>query len=130
MEVKTRRRSGKADRDSAMSRFRIARWDLTAIIVLIAGLLISLAVLGQDFTDPGIRLLYPSKAASGNLLGPPGAWIAGALYRVFGLSTCLLLACWFVSVVILFQRRRLAMWTRRLLGWILLIPCVAYLGEG
>jgi DNA segregation ATPase FtsK/SpoIIIE, S-DNA-T family len=123
MEAKPRKRAAKTGPEPKRSRFHLSQLDVTAILVLIAGLLTSLAVLGQDFS-PG--RIHSDSLVEGNLLGQPGAWVATRLHRILGVSGYLLLVCWFVTVVMLFQRRQLAKWSRRLLGWLLLIPGLAY----
>jgi len=129
MEAKTRRRSPKANSAESAKSVRFSRLDLAATVVLIAGLLISLSVLSNDFAASQPSLLYPKSSAGSNYLGPPGKWLAESLHRTLGLSVYLLLADWFVLVVMLYQRRRLGTWSRRLLGWTVLIPCLAYAAE-
>ncbi|HEV3238589.1 MAG TPA: DNA translocase FtsK 4TM domain-containing protein, partial [Gemmataceae bacterium] len=125
MEAKSRKRVAKASPEPKGGWLHLSRFDVAAILVLIAGLLISLAVLGQDFAPGHVTSL----SSNSNLLGSPGAWVATRLHRTLGISAYLLLVCWFVAVVMLFQRRQLAKWCGRLLGWLMLVPCLAYGAE-
>src|SRR5438270_12185829 len=104
---------------------RRLRLDLTAWGFLLAGLLLALCVLSHDSADASGATVYPENAASHNLLGSPGAWIGNILYQTLGISLYVLLISWFVLVLILFFRRRLLIWSLRLAGWVLLIPCPA-----
>jgi S-DNA-T family DNA segregation ATPase FtsK/SpoIIIE len=100
--------------------------DLIAWGVLLAGLLVALCVLGHE---PPSATVYPPSAEPSNLLGPPGAWLAQELYETLGCAVHVLLASWFVLVVLLFLRKRVWTWTRRLAGWLLLIPGAAVLAD-
>src|SRR5438067_2492446 len=105
------------------------RWhlDLSAGLLLLAGLLLSLAVLTQDPADAGS--VYPPEPHIHNLLGPAGAWVGDVLLDTLGVSVYVLLTSWLVLVVLLFLRRRWLTWILRLCGWLLLIPCSAVLAE-
>ncbi len=104
------------------------RLDAAAFSLLAAGLLVSLAVFSLDPADrPGA--VYPPPAAPRNLLGPPGAWLAFALTDALGAAVYVLLASWFVVVVLLFLRRSWLRWSLRLAGWLLLVPCAAVLAQ-
>src|SRR5437660_329373 len=93
-----------------------------------AGLLVALCVLSHD--PPGqAATVYPPPPAPDNLLGPPGAWLAGELYETLGCAVYVLLASWFVLVLLLFMRNGLLTWSRRLTGWLLLIPCAAIIAD-
>jgi S-DNA-T family DNA segregation ATPase FtsK/SpoIIIE len=59
------------------------------------------------------------------LLGPAGAWVAHGLYEGLGSAVYLLLASWFVLVILLLVRRSVLTWALRLAGWLLLLPCAA-----
>jgi S-DNA-T family DNA segregation ATPase FtsK/SpoIIIE len=111
-----------------MSQRPLPRLDLVASGLFVAGLLVSLSVLSQDPADPGAAA-YPSRAETSNLLGAPGAWLAGSLYDALGVAVYLLLVSWFVLVVLLFLRRRWLRWLGRLAGWLLLLPCAAVLAD-
>lgn len=129
LEAKPRKRPTKAAPEPKGGRFRLSRFDLAAILVLVAGLLVSLALLGEDYVPDQVSLLHTKSSMGANLLGIPGSWVATRLHRTFGLSAYLLMTCWFVAVVMLFQRRQFASWSRRLLGWLILIPCVAFAAD-
>jgi S-DNA-T family DNA segregation ATPase FtsK/SpoIIIE len=99
-----------------------ARIDLAAFTLLAAGLLVATCVFG---TDPaGGRT---DEAA--NLLGPGGAWMAAQLTDTLGVSVYVLLVAWFVLVILLFLRNSWWVWARRLVGWVVLLPCAALLAD-
>jgi len=104
-------------------RFRL---DLAGFILLGVGLLVALCVLGQE--TPVAGPVHPRPEPS-NLLGPPGAWLAQSLYDALGLAVYLLLASWFVLVVLLFRRRTWLHWAVRFVGWLLLLPSAAVAAE-
>jgi len=105
--------------------------DLTACILLVAGMLIILSVLSHD-----VRLMGApdglNAAAERNFLGLPGAWLGHMLFDTLGVAVYAFIACWFVVVFMMFQRRSVLKWVRRLSGWLMLLPCAAlaadYLG--
>jgi S-DNA-T family DNA segregation ATPase FtsK/SpoIIIE len=115
-----------------MSERRPFRLDLAATGLLLAGLLVALCVFSHDPGDGGNGRVYPPPATTHNLLGPVGAALAAALFDTLGVAVYVLLASWFVLVVLLFLRRSWFKWLLRLMGWLLLIPCAAvaadYLG--
>jgi S-DNA-T family DNA segregation ATPase FtsK/SpoIIIE len=103
------------------------RWqlDLAACLNLIVGFLLALAVFSHEpASDSG-----ESPHAARNFLGPPGAWLAGELLDSLGLAAYVLLAAWFVFVLLLFQRRSWWTWVARLCGWLLLVPLSAVLAH-
>jgi S-DNA-T family DNA segregation ATPase FtsK/SpoIIIE len=100
-----------------MSAARLPRLDLVACGLLVAGLLVAACLLTYD---PGTRATGPS-----DLLGPPGAYLAGSLIETLGVAVHVLLASWFVVVVLLFLRGGWLRWSLRLAGWLLLLPCAA-----
>jgi S-DNA-T family DNA segregation ATPase FtsK/SpoIIIE len=108
---------------------RHRRLDLAACGFLFTGLLVALCVLGHDPADPPGAAVYPAHPEATNLLGIPGAWLAQSLFETLGTAVYVLLASWFVLVLLLFLRRSLLTWTRRLAGWLLLIPCAAVLAD-
>src|SRR5262249_24046194 len=112
-------------RESAMSdrRFRL---DLVALALLVAGLLVALCVLGQESPPPAGA--YPAHGAA-NLLGPPGASLALSLHVALGVAVSLLLASWFVLVVLLLVKRTWLRWAVRLAGWLVLLLCAAVVAE-
>jgi hypothetical protein len=107
------------------------RWrlDLAACGLLVTGLLLAVSVFSYDPADPPGARVYPAHSAETNLLGPAGAWLAQLLHETLGLAVYLLLASWFVLVVLLFLRRGVLTWSLRLAGWLLLVPCAAMLGD-
>jgi len=87
--------------------------------LLLTGLVLAVAVFSHH---PAVA--YPPQSESSNLLGPPGAWLAQQLYETLGSAVQVLLASWFVLVLLLLGSNRLG-WTVRLFGWLLLLPCAA-----
>jgi hypothetical protein len=93
-------------------------------VLLAAGLLVALSLFSYDPADlPGA--VHPHHGRPANLLGTPGAWLAQGLIDALGAAVYLLLATWFVLVVLLFLRRSWLTWILRLAGWLLLLPCAA-----
>jgi S-DNA-T family DNA segregation ATPase FtsK/SpoIIIE len=105
------------------------RFDLAAGGLLLAGLLVGLCVFSYDPADPPGAAVYPAHKTPTNLLGLPGAWLARLLYETLGVAVYVLLASWFVLVVLLLLRHRVWRWSLRLAGWLLLLPCAAVLGD-
>jgi len=105
---------------------RRLRIDLAAFALLAAGLLVALCVLGHE--APAGGPIHPRPEPS-NLLGPPGAWLAQSLYEELGVAVYLLLASWFVLVVLLFLRRTWLRWALRLVGSLILLPAGAILAD-
>ena len=95
----------------------VSRIDGVAWILLVAGLLVALCVCSYEPESRG--------APAQNLLGKPGAWLAGELFDSLGLGVHVLLASWFVLVVSLLLRKSWRLWGRRLLGWLALVPSAA-----
>src|SRR5262245_38464960 len=101
--------------------------DLVAWGLLLAGLLVALCVFSHD--PPPAGAVYPPPPEPDNLLGPGGAWLAQELYEALGCAVYVLLASWFVLVLLIFLRKGIVSWSRRLAGWLLLIPCAAVLAD-
>jgi S-DNA-T family DNA segregation ATPase FtsK/SpoIIIE len=108
-----------------MADRRSFRLDLVAICLLLAGLLVALSVFSYNPTDAPGNCVYPPPSQTANLLGPAGALLAQGLFEALGIAVYVLLASWFVLVVLLLVRRSLSTWTLRLAGWLLLLPCAA-----
>jgi S-DNA-T family DNA segregation ATPase FtsK/SpoIIIE len=108
---------------------RRTRLDLTAFGFLLAGLLIALSVFSYDPNDPPNAAVHPQRSTVNNLLGIPGAWASRTIVETFGAGVYVLLASWFVLVMLLFLRRSLLTWSLRLTGWLLLVPCAAMAGD-
>ncbi|MFO0807313.1 MAG: DNA translocase FtsK 4TM domain-containing protein [Gemmataceae bacterium] len=94
------------------------RLDLAGFALLAFGMLVALSVFSYDGVD-----------RTAGVLGPPGAWVAGQLTDTLGVAVYGLLAAWFVLVVLLFLRHSWLIWSMRLVGWIVLVPCVAVLSH-
>jgi len=107
-----------------MTGGRAGSSDFLALAVFVAGLLAALSVCTYDVAH---LQQYPP-TASGNLLGPPGDWFANRLANSIGNGVYVLLAAWFVLVLLLALPEK-RVWSRRLLGWIMLVPCAALLAE-
>ncbi len=111
-----------------MLKNRAWRLDLAAGILLCTGMLVALAVFSFDPADlPGS--VYPADEEPRNILGAPGASIAGELVQTLGVAVYVWLAAWFVFVLLLLLRRRWLAWTLRLLGWLLLVPTAAVIAQ-
>ena len=82
------------------------RLDLVAGLLLIAGLLMALALFSHCPADDATTV-YPSNPTPENLLGSPGAWLAQTLLESLGIAVYVLLASWFVLVVLLLLRQGL-----------------------
>ncbi|HEV3445768.1 MAG TPA: DNA translocase FtsK 4TM domain-containing protein [Gemmataceae bacterium] len=104
---------------------RRSRLDFAAYGLLVAGLVVALSVFSYDPADPPGGAVYPPHETAKNILGSGGAWLARTLHETLGIAVHILLASWFVLVVLLFLRQSLVRWSLRLLGWLLLIPCAA-----
>lgn len=95
-----------------MLKNRAWRLDLAAGILLCTGMLVALAVFSFDPADlPGS--VYPADEEPRNILGAPGASIAGELVQTLGVAVYVWLAAWFVFVLLLLLRRRWLAWTLR-----------------
>lgn len=108
-----------------MNTRREWRLDLAAFGLFVLGLLVALSVLSYDPADS----IEPRKTDPANLLSYPGAFVADQLFTEFGLSVYALLTGGFVAVLMLFLRRRWWAWSRRLFGWLLLVPASAVLAD-
>jgi hypothetical protein len=108
-----------------------SRWrlDLSAAILFIAGLLAAVCVFSHDPADPPAANVYPANPRPANLLGEPGAGLSHGLLSALGYASPVLLAAWFVLVLMLFLRRNVLRWSIRLTGWILLVPLTAILAD-
>jgi S-DNA-T family DNA segregation ATPase FtsK/SpoIIIE len=98
------------------------RWhlDLAACLHLIVGFLLALAVFSDEPADDG---------TARNFLGAAGAWLARELLGSLGVAVYVLLAAWFVFVLLLFMRRAWWTWLTRLCGWLLLVPIAAVVAQ-
>jgi S-DNA-T family DNA segregation ATPase FtsK/SpoIIIE len=105
------------------------RLDWAAFGFLLAGLLVSVSILSDERVSAPSVTLYPAIGTTGNLLGRPGAWLAESLYATLGVAVYVLLASWFILVILLFLRKSWLTWLLRLLGWLLLLPCVAVIAD-
>ncbi|HLJ92998.1 MAG TPA: DNA translocase FtsK 4TM domain-containing protein, partial [Gemmataceae bacterium] len=104
---------------------RCLRSDLAGCGLLLVGLMLSLAIFSFDPADPPGTTVYPPHRDVANLLGPGGAWLARTLLEAFGTAVYVLLTSWFMLIGLLWVRRRFLVWSLRVAGWFLLIPCAA-----
>jgi S-DNA-T family DNA segregation ATPase FtsK/SpoIIIE len=101
------------------------RLDLFAWGWFLAGLLLAGSILSLDPLPGRASSSFPPAPAASNLFGPAGTWLAEGLFNALGCGVYLLLAAWFVLVLLLFLRRSFFTWSRRLTGWLLLLPTAA-----
>jgi S-DNA-T family DNA segregation ATPase FtsK/SpoIIIE len=97
-----------------MPERRNPRCDGAAWGLLLCGLIVAVCVFSHD-----------PAAGTPNLLGPPGTWLARELATALGGAVHVLLAGWFVLVLMLLIRKSWLRWAGRLLGWLILLPCAA-----
>src|SRR5260370_16165967 len=97
------------------------RRDLAAAILLLAGVLLTVAVVSHDTADLP-DTVFPPNPTPKNFLGHPGALFAGNLLQSFGTGTYALLAGWFVLALLLFLWRDWFVWSRRIVGCLVLMP--------
>jgi S-DNA-T family DNA segregation ATPase FtsK/SpoIIIE len=107
-----------------MSEVRRWRIDLLAGGLLLAEMLVALAVFGHE--PPIAAEAVPTD----HPFGQAGQSLAVALFDTLGLAVYPLLAGWFALVLLLFLRRNVFTWLRRLAGWALAVPVVAVLADG
>lgn len=93
-----------------------SRLDGIAWVLLSVGMVVGLTILGQE-------------PKGGNLLGPPGAWLARELVGALGIAVYTLLSAWFVVVLLLLLRQSWLKWSQRLAGWLLLLPASAGMAD-
>jgi S-DNA-T family DNA segregation ATPase FtsK/SpoIIIE len=108
-----------------MADRRGSRLDFFAWGLLAAGLMVAVALFSHE---PGSEWSYPPRPAS-NLLGPVGAALSQELYGALGAAVHVLLATWFVLVLMLLLRGYNLTWLLRLAGWLLLLPCAAVFAD-
>ncbi|MBI1831003.1 MAG: DNA translocase FtsK, partial [Planctomycetes bacterium] len=85
-----------------------------AWLLFLCGLAVALCVLSHE-----------PAGAGPNLLGVPGHALAHELQAALGSAVFVLLGAWFVLVLLLLLRKNWLIWTGRLIGWLLLLPCSA-----
>jgi DNA segregation ATPase FtsK/SpoIIIE, S-DNA-T family len=101
------------------------RHDWLAWGLLGAGLAVALSVFSYEpAATESTDIRTPT-----NLLGPPGDWVGGLLAAALGVSVYVLLGGWFAMVILLLLRSNRLVWTRRLLGWLILLPWSSALAE-
>jgi S-DNA-T family DNA segregation ATPase FtsK/SpoIIIE len=105
-----------------------ARIDFVAFTLLAVGLLVALSVFSADLPDAS-GAWQADGVATGNLLGPVGAWVARELIDALGVAVYVLTGAWFVLVVLLFLRNTWMTWMRRLAGWLILLPSAAVIAD-
>jgi S-DNA-T family DNA segregation ATPase FtsK/SpoIIIE len=110
------------------ARFRF-RCDLVAFGLLLAGLAVALCVFNYNPTDPSFNSVYAADSELDNVVTWVGAALARCLFETLGVAVYVLLAAWFVLVVLLYQRRSWLTWLLRLFGWLLLLPCASVVAK-
>ncbi len=111
-----------------MKNRRQWRLDVAVGGLFLLGLLVSLAVFSYDPADDA-NVTEPASTSPHNVLGWLGVCLGRALTQTLGVAVYALLAGWFVLVVLLFLRRGWLAWSRRLCGWLLLVPALALLAD-
>jgi DNA segregation ATPase FtsK/SpoIIIE, S-DNA-T family len=102
---------------SNMPERRYPATDGPGWLLLICGLVVALCVLSHEPAASG--------SSAPNMLGTPGHWLASELYGALGSAAYVLLVAWFVLVLMLLVRKSWLRWTRRLAGWLVLLPATA-----
>lgn len=100
-----------------MAERKHAATDGLGWLLLFCGLGVALCVLSHDPAAGG--------SSAPNLLGAPGHWLATELHIALGSAVYALLIAWFVLVLMLLVRKSWLRWTRRLAGWLILLPTTA-----
>jgi hypothetical protein len=101
--------------------------DLVGVLALVTWVAAVTAVLTHDPQDPPTPLVHPAHAQPINAFHLAGAWLSANLLNAFGWSLAALLGAWYVAGWALLLERRTGSWSRRLLGWTLLVPTTALL---
>src|ERR1043165_8786321 len=104
-----------------MSEDRNSRMDGVAWFLLFCGLVVALCIFSHEPAAGGF--------SAPNLLGVPGHLLARELFGILGSAVYVLLVAWFVLVLLLLRRESWLRWTRRLLGWLILVPCMALVAD-
>ena len=103
---------------------RNLRVDGIAWLLFLCGIVLALSVVSYEPAEPGTR--------ARNLLGLPGHLLANELFATLGSAVYVLLTAWFIAVLTLLVRKSWLHWSRRLVGWLILVPLSAiaadYLG--
>src|SRR4051812_4010683 len=81
------------------------RHDLAAGLLFAAGLLVAACIFPHVPADPPRPSARPANSRPANLLGEAGALLSHDLLSALGLAAHVLLACWFVLVILLFLRQ-------------------------
>src|SRR5262245_1848787 len=81
------------------------RLDLTALVLLLAGLLVAMSVFTDEPAPSSNGSFRYGQVPHRNVLGPGGAWLSQILNETLGLAVHVMLISWFVLVVLLFLRR-------------------------
>ncbi len=96
---------------------------------LVMGFFLAGSVLSQDPTIPSRLTTYREPPPTSNLFGQLGDEIAANLYDVLGVGAYGLIAGLLILVFLRLQRKSLASCFIRMLGWMLLIPCISVFAE-
>lgn len=104
------------------------RHPAAALVLVAVGLLLAAAMVGHDPTRVP-EASYPLEWSTQNPLGAPGAILAEILFDTLGWAVYALLVGWLTLSFGLLARGELWRWCRRLVGWMLLIPCSAIVAD-
>lgn len=117
----------KSPRRRTLSRRSI--WDALGLLLLAGWGAALLAVFTFHPNDGPFPVAAPVNVTTQNLLGYPGAWFSAQLYHLLGWAIIPFLAVWPLLALTLLLTNRLGVWVYRLLGFLILTPCVAVLAH-
>ncbi|MDA7980237.1 MAG: DNA translocase FtsK [Pirellulales bacterium] len=101
----------------AESRNRLL--DLLALGLLALNLFLAIALFSFDAADPPSSLIYPANQQASNFCGPLGAFVARAMYSLFGLGAIYVLLSSCALNYVLFSKRSVTQPMLRFNGWLL-----------
>ncbi len=104
------------------------RNEIIAIALFASGLLFALCLASYDASDASWNVGGQAAARHNNFVGAIGAWVAAALYQMFGLAACLLPLLLLAAAWRRFRTRRIHAPLSRIIGLTLLVlACAALL---
>ena len=120
-------RSRHVDCHSSMFENRNFKFDLLAIVMLAATVLLSVSLATYEATDPPSTLVYPSNSDYQNACGPIGAYIAHYLLGSFGVGGYYVVASLGTLSIVLLWRRGIDQPVLRGVGWAVSLVAIATL---